>query len=746
MATQLFFRDVSSDYSTGNNDVRLKGTTSGWLPRALASTRGSSATTITTFTDAGPTNGVEIGVQTSALPNVWYSPPLDADVTISGSITWNLRAFESNMSANVAINGIIEVIDGATGTITLIDSTARTTELGTSEAAANFAETPAAGIACKRGDRLRVRVFGDDAGTMAAPHEFSLVVNGPTAGESGDSYLTLTENLTFASEPAGSQVFLTDTASSVSTASVDREAWTSRGGGVQTDVTNTAAGWAAPIQVTDTAGGTVVDWFTKPLTAFTLGGAVRCNIRLSSSSASSSTSERVEVAVVDTDGSNPVIWAVGSNNAVISVPEGTIQFLIAGDDLAVLDGKRLRIRIYIDDYARTPMASGHTNTLYYAGTSGGASGDTYLTFSQTLTEFVSSVTYNTSGQAQARIKQTYRGYAQAQASIKIVDIEGFGQAQAAIVTAFDRIRDTFTRTESTGWGTPDVGPPWNIIQGNSEASVNGSHGLFDTGGGFDGLLEAPLTLGDVEIDFEYSLTAYPPLDDAPQQFAFLLGHRFGNPGLILTDFVHIGFIVANSTGGSPGDVYIGIDVYTNGSNVDLPVVLIGNISTLNTEYRFKVKKIINGLVFHCFYKFYEVGDPEPDWSGLTLPFPDGGFAEVPSGFRLFVTGTDPSQTFKLNSLNIAPTNLAGYAQAQVEIASNSIRSFAQAQASIKQTYNSFSQAQASILQTYNVYAQAQALITQTTQQYSQAQALIYIPVFLRPEEDITTNNIVGVVI
>ena len=86
-----------------------------------------------------------------------------------GSITWNLWAAENDMTANVAINGRLEVIDGATGTITLIDQTARITEVAvTTRAVNNFAETPASGVACKRGDRLRVRIFGDDVGTMAA--------------------------------------------------------------------------------------------------------------------------------------------------------------------------------------------------------------------------------------------------------------------------------------------------------------------------------------------------------------------------------------------------------------------------------------------------------------------------------------------------------------------------------------------------------------------------------------------------
>ena len=119
----------------------------------------------------------------------------------------------------------------------------------------------------------------------------------------------LTVRLTFAG--ATTTLYLTDTASAVSTASVDREAWTSRGAGVQTDVTNTTAGWTAPIQMTDTAGGTVVDWFTKPLQAVTLGGLAVANLRALESNALANASPRCQVARVDNDGTNATVWATG---------------------------------------------------------------------------------------------------------------------------------------------------------------------------------------------------------------------------------------------------------------------------------------------------------------------------------------------------------------------------------------------------------------------------------------------------
>lgn len=386
MATTLYLRSTGANFGTGNNDANLQGTATAWaIPFALDTTAGAVQSTAgNTSTVAGTTPGVECG---GAPPKVWYSPPLDADVTISGSITWNIWAAESNMSANVAINGILEVVDGATGAITEIDRTARTTELPvTTPTAQNFSETPAAGVACKRGDRLRVRVFGDDAGTMASGFTFNVWFNS-TVGDTADTWLQLTENLTFVSEPAGTTIYPTDTASDVATAAVDREAWTSRGAGVQNDVTNTVAGWTAPIQVTDTAGGTVVDWFTKPLTAMTLGGAVRVNLR-QSKSGSGGVSWVCEIARVEADGTSPTVWALGRNDRSLAGAETALSFLVAGGDLAISDGQRLRIRFAMDDLSSAAMVASGSGTTYYAGTSGGASGDTFLTFTQTLTEFV----------------------------------------------------------------------------------------------------------------------------------------------------------------------------------------------------------------------------------------------------------------------------------------------------------------------------------------------------------------------
>jgi hypothetical protein len=394
MATKVFFYNAPDEIHGGTNTAKLDTTTSGWVAKATGTAQGSGLASRDTNTVTGATNGVEVA---STVPWEWITPPIDAAVTISGAITGNLWASENNMSANVAINFVVDRLQ-PDGTITQIVKSARTTELGFSgsRTVQNFTATPGAGVACSKGDRLCVRVFGDDAGTMATGFTFSFGYDGTTAAADGDSFISFTETFGFqTTDPTGSTLYLTDTASDVATASVDREAWTSRGGGVVNDVTNTTTGWIAPIQVTDTAGGTVVDWFSKQLQAFTLAGKALVNLRATQSDIAADASAGVQIAKVDADGTNAVVWAYAcvkgdvtvSSLGELATTENAWNVYLAAADLSFTDGQRIRIRLFVDDMMSAPLVTGHTVTTYYNGTSGGASGDTFLILPQTVAEF-----------------------------------------------------------------------------------------------------------------------------------------------------------------------------------------------------------------------------------------------------------------------------------------------------------------------------------------------------------------------
>jgi len=164
------------------------------------------------------------------------------------------------------------------------------------------------------------------------------------------------------------------------------EAWTSRGAGVLNFVRASAAGWTAPLQV--------MDWYTKQLTAFTLTGLAQANLRALASTAASGISMRCEVAVVNSDGSSPTVWATwcidgsGTNIGELGTSEAASTANVSGDDLSVIDGQRLRIRLYLEDSANLAMQASKTATFFYNGTSAAASGDSYITFAQTLAEFI----------------------------------------------------------------------------------------------------------------------------------------------------------------------------------------------------------------------------------------------------------------------------------------------------------------------------------------------------------------------
>jgi len=396
MSTQLFPLNAANSaaltWSRGVNNADLRGSAVGWRTYLLGTARGTASTIHSVTSVTGPTAGLEAEDGGGHLEYV--SPPIDADVTIAGSITVNIWGDEGMASGNASLEVVIERIDAMGLVQEEVAKSAQGVELTTTAAAQNFTVTPTS-TAFHKGDRIRLRIWFDDASgqTMGSGSALRARVSGPTAGSNGDSYIQFTETFGFLSAPAGSVIYPTDTTSDVSTAAVDREAWTSRGAGVQNDVVNATSGWVTPIQLTDTAGGTVVDWWSRKLAAFTLGGRVDVNLRgLASIDSAGSAGARVELAVCASDGTGCTDWAGANAGYNFFTTEEVRPLLLAGDDLAVSDQQRLRLRLLIDDAPSTAqgtaaaMGPGRTVTMFYAGTSGGASGDSFLTFTQTLSE------------------------------------------------------------------------------------------------------------------------------------------------------------------------------------------------------------------------------------------------------------------------------------------------------------------------------------------------------------------------
>lgn len=392
MSIQLFFINGSQTncrWGLGGRIANRAGTLVTWSSAALLTTRGAAPSSRTIAAVTGPTNGIEWNGVTAdtATAGFYVTPPLSAPFTISGTITLNLRGSEAAMTQNAAINAVIEKISGADGSRTTIATTANTVELGTAESANNFNVTPTS-TAMVRGDRIRVVVYADDsaAATMASGGNLIFWLNGPTAAASGDSWIQFTENLTFEGTSVSGDIFYpTDDASAVAGSNIERQARLNvRGAGVQSDPTSTATGPTSGIQMTDTAGGTAVEWYTRPLDAFTLAGPVLANTRVSEGATTANASFKVEIAIVDNDGTNAVVWATNIYPNEITAGEAAFPMYLQGDDVAVTSGQRLRIRYFVDDSGNGgDLVTGQTVTLFYAGTSAAASGDTYLQFTNT---------------------------------------------------------------------------------------------------------------------------------------------------------------------------------------------------------------------------------------------------------------------------------------------------------------------------------------------------------------------------
>jgi hypothetical protein len=184
--TQLFFQSTP--------DMMEAGAPAGF--RRMSRRRGASAETLTMNNVAG-TTAIQWTYTAGGTDAQWCSDPFLASTAVNGNISMNLRGSESNNNDNISFRwGVYKWTSGGgldTGS-PVIDSQ-ELTELGTSEAA-RTQTVDATNTTFAAGDRLCVRVYADDddSGAMTAGTA-KFFVAGPTAAASGDSYITVTEDL-----------------------------------------------------------------------------------------------------------------------------------------------------------------------------------------------------------------------------------------------------------------------------------------------------------------------------------------------------------------------------------------------------------------------------------------------------------------------------------------------------------------------------------------------------------------------
>lgn len=203
MATTLYLRTGKAGV-TGNGASVGRGLT---LGRGGGSTNYQKDTLTGTVTP--PTTQTQFTRETTLDETViWVSNPLSSGVTISGTVTFNIWALESQTAANATITAELLRLNSSGNVQSVIaDCLLNRTELTISSAAQNWTRTPTS-TALSAGERLGLRVYIDDGNgvTMASGRTVTISINGPTASASGDSYVTVTENLSFNAETVVSTV------------------------------------------------------------------------------------------------------------------------------------------------------------------------------------------------------------------------------------------------------------------------------------------------------------------------------------------------------------------------------------------------------------------------------------------------------------------------------------------------------------------------------------------------------------
>lgn len=366
--------------------------------------RNSTAASVT-----GPAKLVSTGLN--------ISDPIATAITISGTVTFNIWAQEANMSANATLLVALMKLDRF-GTLTLISEHSFGTELviGVSTVC-NWTAAPTS-TDFEVGDHICAVIGFTDATslTMGAGFNLTLSKAGTTDAADGDTWIQFTENISFIPEgrPGGTVLHLTDRdETGVGSGSmVPKLLSPTRDNAISSAVRDTVAGpLSAPLQWTeDTTSDVPIQWFSKPLRAFTLSGLI--GLRLphlvpgESFPYDSAVCVFGEFAICDNSGLNPVIWC----SQVIGVPNlddtgagletesavndtnalyGRIVYM-CGPDVSVTDGQRFRVRAYIcenwSDNSTCPMESGWTAQLNYGNPGGFKQSDGYVIFSQGVYE------------------------------------------------------------------------------------------------------------------------------------------------------------------------------------------------------------------------------------------------------------------------------------------------------------------------------------------------------------------------
>lgn len=134
----------------------------------------------------------------------------------------------------------------------------------------------------------------------------------------------------------------------------------------------------------DDASGSI-RWISKPLSAVTINNDVLANLRMAEAAMTSNQQAWFDVVRVDNDGvSNPTTIVSGNRGVEMGTTEAAQNFTATiGAAISISAGQRIRVTVGVLEIG---AGAADTVTLWFDGPTAGASGDSWIEFTETITE------------------------------------------------------------------------------------------------------------------------------------------------------------------------------------------------------------------------------------------------------------------------------------------------------------------------------------------------------------------------
>lgn len=165
--------------------------------RLLSQRRGRASATVITTTVASGTN-IQVTATAGGQALTWFSEPVTEAITISGTVTVNIRGLESANAVNAGRGILIERTNNAgtvqSSIVAVTGVPATITEFTTTDAANGAATYTPTSTAMAVGERIKITLSIRNVGTMGAGTA-TISHNGPAAAAAGDTWVRFNENI-----------------------------------------------------------------------------------------------------------------------------------------------------------------------------------------------------------------------------------------------------------------------------------------------------------------------------------------------------------------------------------------------------------------------------------------------------------------------------------------------------------------------------------------------------------------------